>query len=272
MISNCGKDEHGNLHGGSAGDQGGEYTVREWYNRPWSHVIRAKDARVGREIAKVARAAANNDKIGYDQWNRLSYYNALSKAKWSPSYIEVKCETDCTASTVANVIAVGHRLDIEALQMLSPSLYSGNIRKGLMATGQFKTLTASKYRTSDKYLLPGDILLYENHHAAINLSTGSAVTSTSTTTKARYTGTFPTLPARGYYMLGDGYQRYQYYDTQIRRVQRFLNWAIGEGLAVDGDYGNKTVSACKAFQTKVGITADGQFGKKTLKKAKAYKK
>ena len=39
----------------------------------------------------------------------------------------------------------------------------------------FKALTASKYLTSAKYLLPGDILLYENHHAAANVTLGSAV-------------------------------------------------------------------------------------------------
>jgi hypothetical protein len=41
----------------------------------------------------------------------------------------------------------------------------------------FVALTDSKYLTSTKYLLPGDILLYENHHAATNITVGSAVRS-----------------------------------------------------------------------------------------------
>lgn len=40
-------------------------------------------------------------------------------------------------------------------------------------------LTASKYLTSDAYLLPGDILLYEGHHTATNLDTGSKAGSSS---------------------------------------------------------------------------------------------
>lgn len=179
-ISNCGHDERGKYHGGSAGDQTGtEYRVISWYNRPWSHVIRPNSRTVGNKLAQIARQAAENNHIGYDQYQRLTYFDALSKADWNPSKITTNCETDCTASTVANVIATGHQLGIKSLQEVSPSLYSGNIRKGLMATGEFETLTASKYLTSDKYLLPGDILLYENHHAAINLDTGSAVSGSS---------------------------------------------------------------------------------------------
>lgn len=325
MISNCGHDENNKYHSGRAGDQTGtEYRVISWYNRPWSHVIRPKSRTVGNKLAQIARQAANNNNIGYDQYERLTYYNALEKADWHPENIKTKCETDCTASTVANVVATGHQLGISALYDISPKLYSGNIRKGLMATGQFETLTASKYLTSDKYLLPGDILLYENHHAAINLDTGSAVSSgsskpsvsetakevlngkygngdariqklkslgytdaeikeiqakvnamlktSSTPTKKGYSGTFPALPPRGYYMIGDGYRQLTGYTTQIKRVQSFLNWATGSSLSVDGDYGAKTSASCIAFQKKVSISADGKFGKNTLAKAKTYKK
>lgn len=330
MISNCGHDENNKYHGGKAGDQTGtEYRVIAWYNRPWNYVIRPKDRAVGNRLAVVARQAAENNNIGYDQYERLTYYNVLAKADWHPEKITTKCETDCTASTVANVVATGYQLGIKALQGLDPKLYSGNIRKGLMATGQFETLTASKYLTSDKYLLPGDILLYENHHAAINLDTGSAVstssaeskpsvsdtaknvlngkygngqdrinklkslgytdaeikeiqsavnamlkTTTSNPAKKGYAGTFPTLPTRGYFMIGDGYRQLTGSSTrtQIQRVQSFLNWAVNAGLNVDGDYGPKTSASVIKFQKTVSITADGKFGKNTLAKAKTYKK
>ena len=55
------------------------------------------------------------------------------------------------------------------------------MRSALKSAG-FKVYTSSKYLTSDAYLKPGDILLNDNAHVAINLSTGSKVkTSTSTT-------------------------------------------------------------------------------------------
>ena len=104
-------------------------------------------------------------------------------------------------------------------------------------------------------------------------SSSSANTS-SASTKKGYTGDFPTLPIRGYYKKGDGYETLTSaaIAIQIKRVQSFLNWAVGSGLTVDGDYGEKTAAACIKFQKVVGITADGQFGKNTLAKAKTYKK
>ena len=276
MIANCAHDERGKYNSGTAGDQTGtEYRVINWYNRPWTHVIRPKSRNVGNKLAEIAKAAANNNKIGYDQYQRLTYYEWLKRAKWDPSKITTPCETDCTASTAANVIATGYQLGIIALQGVSPKLYSGNIRKGLMDTGYFWTLTERKYLTSDKYLLPGDILLYENHHAAINLSTGSAVAGSSTTSSQKgYTGAFPELPSRGYFMVGDGYKQLTGSSTctQIKRVQQFLNWAVNAGLTVDGDYGAKSSAACIKFQKVVKIEADGKFGKQTLAKAKSYKK
>ena len=47
MISNCGHDENGKYHSGKAGDQtGGEWTVRTWYSRPWTSVLRHPDKEV----------------------------------------------------------------------------------------------------------------------------------------------------------------------------------------------------------------------------------
>lgn len=174
MISNCGHDERSKYSGGSAGDQTGtEYQVRSWYNRPWNHVLRPATAEIGTELAVIATAAAENNNIGYDQNQRLTYYNALKNASWNPENITTKCETDCSASTAANVIAVGHLLNISSLANLSPSLYSGNIRSALVNAG-FQDLTAGKYLTSSAYLLPGDVLLYEGHHVAINLTAGKS--------------------------------------------------------------------------------------------------
>lgn len=85
------------------------------------------------------------------------------------------------------------------------------------------------------------------------------------TTKKTYTGTFPTLPSRGYFKTGDK-------GTQVKYLQAFLNWAVGSGLAVDGIIGPKTISAVKSFQKVVGLKQDGLFGKNSLSKAKAYKK
>lgn len=172
MISNCGKDENGNYSGGKAGDQTKkEYCIREWYNRPWDCIIRHPDLLVGMMIADIATRAANNNHIGYDQSQRLTYYQALKAANWKPESIKKNCEADCSSSTAANIIAVGHQLALKKLQAISPSCFTGNLRKALEDAG-FQVLREKKYLESDAYLLPGDILLNEKSHAAINLDKG----------------------------------------------------------------------------------------------------
>lgn len=172
MISNCSKDENGHYSGGKAGDQSKvEYYVRKWYDRPWNYVLRYPEEDIGEIIAKVAREAAENDNIGYNQEYRLTYFNALKDANWEPSKITVKCEADCSSSTAANVIAAGYRKKKGKLKKISPSLTTRTLRAALSSAG-FDVLTDSRYIKSDEYLLPGDILLYEGHHVAINLDKG----------------------------------------------------------------------------------------------------
>lgn len=81
----------------------------------------------------------------------------------------------------------------------------------------------------------------------------------------KYSGTFPKLPERGYFEDGDD-------GTQVKNLQKFLNWYGGYGLKVDGIVGPKTITAVKKFQKAEKLTADGLFGAKSLAKAKAVKK
>lgn len=103
--------------------------------------------------------------------------------------------------------------------------------------------------------------------------TSTTTTTTATSTKKTYSGTFPALPPRGYYTLGDGYKTLTNYTTQIKRLQKFLNWCLDDDLiVVDGDYGSDTEKKVIKFQKKYGLDADGDFGKKSLAKAKTIKK
>ena len=127
-ISNSGKDEHNAYHGGTAGDQTGhEWELKKWYSRPWSVVLRYPDAAVGLLIAQLGCAAALNDKVGYDQGQRSTYWTQLQKAGYDPSKITVACEDDCTAGVSANVKAAGALMGIKKLQDL-PLCTSRNMR------------------------------------------------------------------------------------------------------------------------------------------------
>lgn len=173
-ISNSGSDENGAYTGGQAGDQNGkEWRMRDWYNRPWSCVLRHPDQRVALKIAQLGIDAALNDHIGYDQSQNRTYLKQLKAVGWEPSKITVDCEADCSAGVCANVTAAGYLLGIPALQNHTGT-YTGNMKTALAKAG-FKALTDSKYLTGGDYLLPGDILLLESHHTATNVTLGKKV-------------------------------------------------------------------------------------------------
>lgn len=157
MIGHASSDERGKYNGGQAGDQNGrEVYVREWYNRPWNKVVRPKSAYVAAGMVRAMRDACHNNSVGYDQSQRTTLYTQAKAAGWDLSKITVPCETDCSA-----LIAV------------SKDIYTGNMVKVLEATGQFEVLAASKYLTSDAYLMAGDVLIYEGHHTAMALQYGT---------------------------------------------------------------------------------------------------
>ena len=186
-ISNCGSNENGKTTGGKAGDQTGkEYRVISWYSRPWKCVLRYSDPKVGEEIARISEAAAKNDNSGYCQTHRRTYHDALKAANWNPAAIKTPVEADCSASTLANIIAAGHKCGIAALKQVNPDGYTGNMRAALKKAG-FTVLTDSKYLSSSDYLLPGDILLNDNAHAAVNLTAGTKAKAAAVTTPAAST-------------------------------------------------------------------------------------
>ncbi len=189
MISNSGGDERGNISGGKAGDQTGtEWWIIQWYSRPWNCVLRHPNKKVRKKIADLARKAANNNHIGYNQSNRDSYYNELKKVNYNPSKIVRKCDADCSAGVIANIKAAGHLLGIKNLQTITCT-YTGNMREALSDVG-FKILTNSKYLTSDNYLLEGDILLNDKCHVATNLTNGYKVTVSKTVKVSHNTGLY----------------------------------------------------------------------------------
>lgn len=178
MISSCGHDERNQYHGGLAGDQSGtEWYIRSWYKGGWDEVLIHPDAAVREAIARNAERGAANPNIGYDQYQRLTFFNALKAAKWDASKIAVKCEADCSSSTAACVIAAGHLANAPKLRDVSPSLTTWYIGAALKAVG-FARLTDAKYLTSDTYLPRGAVINRSNQHVVINITDGAKSSET----------------------------------------------------------------------------------------------
>ena len=187
-ISNCGHDERGRYAGGKAGDQTGtEYQIMNWYSRPWLCVLRFNDTKIATMIADMATKAAQNNLIGYDQGtagnsnDRYSFWRHLKASNYDPAQITVACESDCSASTAAIVKGAGYRLNNARLKAVSIYLTTRNMRAAMKIAGA-KVLTDRKYLTSGDYLKAGDILLNDNHHVAIAVTTGVKASTLSTPT------------------------------------------------------------------------------------------
>lgn len=254
IIGSARHDENGHITGGSAGDQtGSEVSTQNFYvhSKGW-YVIRAKSDTHANKIAERMRAACANNNIGYDQTGRLGVIT---------HGIDTKVKTECDCSSLVRACVK------EATGKDAGNFVTSNEVALLQSTGLFMP---TKTYYSGMTLYTGDILVTKTKGHTVIVTSGASRGSS----KSGYTGAFPTLPSRGYFALGDGYKQLTGSATavEIKRVQNFLNWAVGAGLSADGDYGPKTVAAVKTFQKKVGITVDGQFGKNTLAKAKSYKK
>lgn len=249
-ISNSGKDEHSGTRGGVAGDQTGhEWELRKWYSRPWTVVLRYPNQPVALTIAKLGIAAALNDNIGYDQGQRTTYWKQLKAVEYDPSKIDAnhKAEQDCTAGVSSNVRAAGYVHGIKALQDV-PICTSRNMRKEFVKAG-FIALTEKKYLISPKCLLPGDILLYENHHGATNITCGLSV-------RAEWHPGTPSpapAPVEGLRKGDKG--------PEVKAMQEALSkagWSFPR-YGCDGDFGSETEANVKGFQRTHDLPVTGIY-------------
>jgi len=253
-IANSGHDENNKYHGGQAGDQTGhEAELKAWYNRPWTVVLRYPDLAVGLCIAKLEIGMCLNNKVGYDQYQRTTYWKELVKAGYDPSAITTACEQDCTGGTTANVKAAGHIMGIPTLEDIPVDTYSGNMRARFVKAG-FKALTGNKYLSGPNYLLPGDVLLYEGHHAAVNITYGKYADRTGSVPK-------PVTLKLGDRILKNGCEGADVKELQLDLIK--LGYDCGKWGA-DGEYGDATEMAVKSFQRDHGLDVDGEAGPLTL--------
>ncbi len=141
-------DEHGKIVGGEVGDQTKkEVSTQDYYisSKGW-YLLRPKSATVAKKLAKAMKEACKNDKIGYDQSNRLGVITQLKKAG-SLRKISVDTEADCSSLVRACCIQSG----------FDPGNFSTiNEASALEATGKFKNRVSV---SRDISLCTGDVLV-----------------------------------------------------------------------------------------------------------------
>ena len=240
-------DENGRAYGGRAGDQTGrELSTQSWYlhKKGW-RVYRAKNPAVAEKIAQCMERACANSRIGYDQYERNSLYRVAEPLGFDTAKVTTPCETDCSA-LVRVCIAYAGITDIPS------DFRTGNMPTYLSRTNAFVEMKGSKYQSQSTYLGRGDILVTKTSgHTVVVLTNG-----------ARFEGSVPTRV----YALGERILRYGCEGEDVRLLQEMLlalDYDLGK-YGVDGDFGDCTELAVKAFQKAARLTIDGEVGEKTL--------
>lgn len=245
-VGSARSDENGKAHSGKAGDQkqGKEVSIQAWYKHPkgW-RVFRAKDPVHALMIAEIMRWACESDLIGYDQYQRNTLYNELALYAFEKVYISKAVETDCSALVRVCLAFCG--IDVPA------EFRTANMATYLLNTGMFVELKGSKYTDQQDYLGEGDILVTKTSgHTVVALDNGEM-----------FEGIVEDKPKEfGVDVLVKGDA-----GDAVKLLQEYL-LLLGYDLGargIDGDFGSKTESALKAFQSDKGLTADGEFGEKT---------
>ena len=241
-------DENGRAHGGKAGDQTGrEVSTQSWYlhSKGW-RVFRAKNPSVAERIAQCMERACKNDKIGYDQYQRNTLYKEAEKVGFDVAKVTTPVETDCSALVRVCCAFAG-------ITGLPEGFRTGNMPGNLNKTGAFTELTGSKYQSQSTYLGRGDILVTKTSgHTVVVLSNGS-----------KYEGTVaPSKPDA----LGGRIITYGCEGQDVKLMQEML-LKLGYDLGswgCDGDFGDCTDLALRAFQKDAKVDVDGECGPETL--------
>lgn len=175
-IAHSSHDENGKYHGGKAGNQTNECEVRDWYNRPWTCVIRFKDGAMAEKCARFMELASANRNIGYDQYQRNTLHTELLKVGFDVSKVSRPCETDCSALVSDACIYAGIA---EKVMFVNGNLsYTGNLKSRLVSTGLVTVYVGREYIAGTTKLKRGDILLNESHHVAVVVSNGEVSSTT----------------------------------------------------------------------------------------------
>ena len=162
-MSHAVRAEDGTKDGLIPGDQDGkEVRIQTYYARndagkPWTHVLRARDAGLAERIAVNMTALAENDNIGYSQKRRMTAFNSARANGGDIS--KATGDVDCSSGVSGMTQLAGGNV--------KANLATSNMLEGYKASKQFDILTDAKYLNSADYLRRGDILLRLGHTAVI---------------------------------------------------------------------------------------------------------
>lgn len=253
-VGNASISEKGTIRG-AAGDQTGkEVYIRTWYRHSKGWVtLRFKDRRLAEYAAEAMEIICRDDDVGYDQIQNQDLWELLEENGFDVRNIKDPTETDC-ARLVR--VCVQYACIKAGLNIKIPDFYTATMKNALNKTGLFEVLTASKYNTQDAYLLRGDLqVTLTKGHAWLVLENGSKSGAEAKPIEPE--------PEKEY-KLGERILKPGMEGEDVKELQEYLNQLGYDAGAVDGEYGDNTEQAVRAFQTDTGCEVDGEAGPETL--------
>ena len=167
LMSNCGHDGRGLYVGDIPGDQTGEeWCLCGWVDFGQNAVARHPDPHKRAMIADFAKKSAENDCVGYDQDDRLSFWHQLQVVGFDPSNIYEPCNADCSSGVAAILKSVGMLTDDELLFNIPAYMTTWYELLYLDAAG-FIIYYDDSYTRTDENLLAGDIIIRADQHTNI---------------------------------------------------------------------------------------------------------
>jgi hypothetical protein len=228
-----------------AGDQTNkEVCIRSFYVKPWKYLLRCKDHDKALIMADACESICNNSNVGYDQSQRLTLHNELSRIGFDYRKLTTPCECDCSSFMTVCAECAGIMIPYSG----GNAPVTANMVKLFEKTGMFEVITND---INDEYNLKrGDILVGPpNTHTVMVLDDGVPLH----------------LKKRRTLKIGMS-------GTDVRYMQNILlklNYDLGKWGA-DGEFGNKTSEAVKKFQGEHGLVVDGIVGIKTWTMLEKY--
>jgi hypothetical protein len=154
----------GNSGDAKKGDQRNELNIRDWYDKPWSYVIRHPDSNIGIRAAITAYKLYYSRLVGYDQSQRNTLYAALKSNGFDvDKYINsgVKTETDCSAYVYA-----AYAVHVPTIRSDGNAPSTHDMADFYKRHG-FIVYNTSDYTHSVEKLKIGDILVKPASHAVL---------------------------------------------------------------------------------------------------------
>ena len=212
--------------------------------------------------------------LGYHGWNCIGFAFAV----WHHGG---QLNTACNCHVIADDTAVKiykAKTDAEALQIAKKFIKTNDLK--IIRGKDGKDIPKSQWKAGDIMCqFKGNTythMFYYRGNGKVTDSTGS--NGTKAVDKQIATRDYKNYTARiifRYTGNGDNYRNYMKMGDsgeEVKKLQKFLNWAINAKLTVDGKFGEATDTAVRVFQIKCQLPGggDGLFGEASLKAAKKF--